>query len=148
MEILLSYIEFIQYKYNVSKLLNITLDENKSNELDIFKNVPKSIIYDEIIDNESDQMFIKRIAYGLHIKYVKRGGEYEININHPSRLSLMNLMNNENNFKENVVLNNNELFCIFDDCITQMAKLLRYSLSRLRKRKKQIKLIEEALNNN
>ena len=139
MELLLSYLEFIQYKTYVKDAFKIA-DDNTVILRDDF--TPKSDIVFKHNNNRSKDT-IKTIAYELYQKYVANESPFPINISYHTRKELDILNNKENWVKINIT--ESELYRVFDGCIKEMNKLLTYSLHRALKRQNILTAIQDSL---
>ena len=144
-EVLLSYIEFIQYKslfkdqyYSTHKTGNKL--ETYFFEIDVtkLKYVPESsIIYNSFNDNNIISNF-KNMAWELFNKYVKKGVLYEVNISsslkrhyyHLFKMDMDGNINDSYNEWMNTDINPDDLYSIYDSCIHEMYKFLRDSSMR------------------
>ena len=140
MECLLALIEMMQFQEYMIKGMN---SEDMVHIIDIDRirfalNIPASfIIEEEIIYNM--KMIIghkftyeaKIKAYKIYEKYIKYGCEFEINISGTQRRSIGNLMEDYDLWLAHDI-SNKDLFMLFEDCKTELLKLLRYSYDRLR----------------
>merc|ERR1712154_237642 len=132
MELLLSLVEFIQFKQMIKRECTDIedMDDTVTNlaTINLASCVPKS----NIVFHDSDSSKTK--ALRLYRKYVRVGSEYEINVCSVSRSILMDLFENryDSNSDDEWDWNGNSLYSLFDDCCKEMQKLLGYSLSRFK----------------
>ena len=130
MEIILSYVEFINYQ----KFANELLEQNTTNKYadNLPDNMPESGIITQYKNESklSDIEKCKLISYELYLKYIKVGAIYEINIRSSTRKTFSNLMNNKDNWINNININNDELCVLFNECCYEMRLLMGYSLTR------------------
>eukprot|EP01084_Bolivina_argentea_P305526 527808_1 len=135
MELLLSLVELIQFKQMIFEQLS---DDKKDDDgivkINLAKCVPKStIVYG------NDELKIK--ALKLYRKYIQIGCEYEINIHSGLRKQLMGLFQSaETSNGESIEWNKNVLYKCFDECSTEMMKLLGYSLTRFKTKSEYVRL--------
>ena len=101
--------------------------------------VPKSeIIFKENcnINNKSinkDKIdYCKRIAIELYLKYIAIDSEYEINISSDMRNILIKYLDNSDTWMNNINVNENDLFILFDDCRSEVYKLMVFSFTRIK----------------
>ena len=137
MEILLSYIEFTQYKLYTKDVFNITATDTSTNF------TTKSHIVFKERNDDSVTTTIKQIVYDLYVKYIENGSEYQINIPHETYKKLNIVSDYDNWLRINIT--DNELYTIFDSCIKEMYKLLSFSLIRGLKRNSIANKIKDAL---
>ena len=65
------------------------------------------------------------IIYQLYARYVKQGGEQQVNISWQTRTEIETYINNQKEtIRDNILLNDEEYYCIFDGCIIEILRLL------------------------
>ena len=144
MELLISYIEFIQYQVYCGKKFNITFTDDKIRE---FPNIEYSYTISKY-DNDTSLTDIDKcicIAVELFNKYIKIGCKHEINISYISRLKLINLLTNDE-YLSNINMNEQEISNIFKNASNEVYKLMGYSLSRLYSKPNIVKLLYSCFN--
>ena len=135
MELLLSLVEFIQFKQFIDKKLEKQKNtKDEISKLLLASCIPKSTI----VYNKNDNL--KEKALKLYNKYIRVSSEWEINVSSGLRKQLQNRFennyNNNNNDNNHGLFewNDDELYTVFDQCNDEMLKLLGYSLSRFRQK--------------
>eukprot|EP01084_Bolivina_argentea_P018442 34335_1 len=138
-EILMSYIEMQQYKMHV---INVTgLDVNSIKDFDFKEQhnivLPESVPKSDIVYNEENKFnynvlqILKHKAYGLYIKYIRIGSQFEINLSYRQRVELTNLMEDYDLWmNDNGSVNEMELFQIWDGCIAEMISFMNHAKTR------------------
>ena len=144
MECLLALIEFHQFRrYIIEK--NCISEEDAECDVDITltDTVPKSDIVfgdNHMIEtddgNTKDMMILyKNMAHGLYNKYIKEGGEFEINISYHTRNELEELLDDKEKLSLNKELKAVDVMRLFDVAMVEMIKLLSHSKYRFKYQK-------------
>merc|ERR1712039_166411 len=146
MELLLSLIEFIQFKLAI-QANNVNQETTTDTgtfylTVELAECIPKSSI---VVDETQD---FEQKALRLYQKYVRIGSEYEINIHSSLRKHLMDRFDEQANSNVNqahspVRRDSNDatdLQCVFDECCKEMIKLLGFSLTRFKAKPEYLRL--------
>lgn len=143
MEILLSLIEFVQFQDVLMDKLNVSPPPHAMSI-----EFPESIPISEIIESQmanTDKLpmltVAKRIAHGLHLKYIAIGGEYEINISYAQRSRLQRALGDLQRLSA-MDINAATLFNLFEKCKKEMMAYLGDHFSRFRRQKEFKKVIK------
>ena len=159
MELLLSFVEIVQYKAELEKIMKII---NAEIEL---KSVNNKILSDEIISKLSDGKIVvksvmiqngfysenqeykesddecefiklcKKVCLAIFNKYISDQSELEVNISADNRAELEHLMKRDDYFINSVNMNVNDLYQIFDKVAIEMFRLLSFAYTRFVKTK-------------
>ena len=137
MESLLSFLEFVQFKYYIKNKLNINEEIKwKLNEDEL----PKSyIVYESQNDNDINSFI--QIVLLLFDKYIDFESDLEINISYIVRKEYVKQINkirsaltidniNNNNHKIENIIDKNKLFHFFDEVIGEITYLMKSSYFR------------------
>ena len=155
-EILISFIEFEQFKRFVIESEGVTINDTHSLH-DLCTVIPESSIilnnkhhsrlddllqktvsykdlgkYEIVLKGKNIKDIIyKKICWELYNKYIKMGSEFEINIDYRTRQSFIE---NMSNFEKWVTTETsiNEYITLFDDCQKQMIQFLNNTYSRFK----------------
>eukprot|EP01083_Nonionella_stella_P070965 190263_1 len=142
MELLLSLVEFIQFKQLIHEQMQDTSTEQPNahlqfSDIELAKCIPQS----SIVHDPEDELEVK--ALKIYNKYVAVGSEWEINVHSAVRQQLMHRFDVTYHAKskdESIEWTPPALYIVFDDCSQEMMKLLRYSLTRFKTKPEYIRL--------
>eukprot|EP01083_Nonionella_stella_P070964 190262_1 len=141
MELLLSLVEFIQFKQLIHEQIKGTstehVNEDQFADVELAKCIPQS----SIVHDPDDALEAK--ALKLYQKYVATSSEWEINVHSAVRQQLMHRFDVTYHAKskdESIEWTPPALYIVFDDCSQEMMKLLRYSLTRFKTKPEYIRL--------
>eukprot|EP01084_Bolivina_argentea_P128531 227177_1 len=129
-EIGLAYIEFVQFKWYFAETIfekKETREALVDEQICIINNeeITKSII---VFGNDNINLKeFQEKAYLLYKKYVDYNGSFQINLSHVHRSKLDAVLKD---IVTRSVMNEKELYCVFDDAIQEMWKLMVYSCNR------------------
>eukprot|EP01083_Nonionella_stella_P005029 14654_1 len=151
-ENLLSLTEFMQYKIMIKEALDIKPSDNDIYVELPMDFIPRSsIVYGsvdrtyiakrsshyakeeeqeevqqtEAYDEKSKEKY-RKIIYKLHWKYIRSGGELEVNTSWDTRRSLEAFMDtNKKTVHEHMLLHDDEYYSIFDACIIEVIRLMK-----------------------
>jgi len=164
MEILLSLIEFVQYREWLNETLNFNDTTNETKVADTNQSAhskglsiefPDNIIVSEIIENDESELIkeyewseevvqIQRARFKAHRLYEKYISEeragYEINISHAERRRLRALLEDPEVLLASDI-DVNALNTLFDKCEEQMIQYLRDSVMRFKRSEERISTI-------
>eukprot|EP01083_Nonionella_stella_P125761 380406_1 len=130
MELLLSLVEFIQFKQLIYEQIQDTSTDPAA-DIELAKCIPQS----SIVHDSDDELEVK--ALKLYNKYVAVSSEWEINVHSAVRQQLVHRF--EANYHA-IEWTPTALYIVFDDCLQEMMKLLRYSLTRFKTKPEYIRL--------
>ena len=144
LECLLAFIEMMQFKQYFDEIYfgNVNdhiIVEDIDIKFDFGKNhLKSSIVYDtknvNFEDDDNDKIkHFKMIAHALFEKYINPGSEMEINISGISRSEYEILMQNKQEWIDNVDISPNDLLILFDDTCLEMFQLMDQSLTRFKR---------------
>ena len=148
MEVLLSYIEFIQFQKYVTdrlqdeKLRSEVLDKTKLTDFEFPANIPLSEIIEseqQIVIDVSDSVDVNDMllneakikAHKLYNKYIDTGSEFEINISAVERQKMSDLLSELDDLLTSNI-NLKDLILSFEDCKQEMKMLLGFSMIRFK----------------
>eukprot|EP01083_Nonionella_stella_P187300 687892_1 len=142
MELLLSLVEFIQFKQLIHEQIkgtstDLAEDVHRFSDIELAKCIPQS----SIVHDPDYELEVK--AFKLYRKYVAVSSEWEINVHSAVRQQLMHRFDVTYHAKskdESIEWTPTALYIVFDDCSQEMMKLLRYSLTRFKTKPEYIRL--------